>query len=113
MAQDPPPFFPERGQAYIVPQSGSLVVPAEATGGQANGALLDATGPAGALLLLREGRGLALRFGSRADILALTLELLALHDALALRDAHQASAANAEIDRIMEGRSTVAGYGHA
>jgi hypothetical protein len=61
-------------------------------------------GPTGALLLIRQGEGLALQFGSLQDIADLIAVLGMVHDAHARREAFEAAEAR---------HATVSSAGHA
>ncbi|MFT8247337.1 hypothetical protein [Roseomonas sp. BN140053] len=100
----------QHGHALPLSLGSSEVVPTQASDADAAGVLLD---PCGALVLLQNGNGHALRFAHRAEILHLVLCLLGLHDDLARREATSAHDAAAELDRIVAARASIQGSGNA
>jgi hypothetical protein len=91
------PAFPETGRGLAITFTSAQVVEVQATAARASGALVD---PAGALFLLIEGHGYALRFDNPEDPLRLALVLVALSDKLA----GQAAKAAEMLKRIVADR---------
>lgn len=103
------PWFPSDGRGLQLDLPSAHQVPVEALSGDVSGVVLD---PEGAVLILVDGRGTALRFGDRHDVLLLAASLLALHDEMARR-ASIAGDALAALQNLIDARATVSGSGNA
>ncbi|PZP45889.1 MAG: hypothetical protein DI601_08110 [Azospirillum brasilense] len=103
------PQFPASGCGLYLDLPTSHTARFEALNSAASGALLD---PEGALLLLLDGYGIALRFADRGDVLRLVLALLGLHDEMARREAIGTDAL-AELQRLIDTKATVRDSGNA
>jgi hypothetical protein len=99
MSKPPPdiPAFPETGRGLAISFVSTEVREVRATQAHHTGVLVD---PAGAVFVLLNGHGHALRFDSPEDPLRLALVLIALSDKLA----GKAAIADAALNRILAER---------